>query len=97
MKKNTFTFIVNFRGGTYCTQVQSKNVYASIPEWIRKIKQEKTQIKYLGEITIAELEIESKNIDEIPIALFGLDNIWFAHYTTRKGSFHINIVKTDSK
>lgn len=90
-----FTFIANFRGGTYCTQVQAADVYKSIPEWIRKIKKEQDQIQYLGNKIIEELKKEAKDENNEPVLLNGLQNVWFISYSTTKGSFHINIVQTD--
>lgn len=92
-----FTFIVNFRGGTYCTQVQAPNIDRSIHEWIKQIKREKDQILYLGDKIIEELKKDVKNEINEPTPLNGLKNIWFTSFSTKQGSFHINIVQTDIK
>lgn len=91
----TYTFVVNFRGGTYCAQVKASNVNDSILRWIVKINTEKGQIKYLGDKVIEDLKKEAANKDFRPVALKGLENIWYVNYGTRKGSFHINIIQTD--
>lgn len=93
----TFTFIVNFRGGTYCTQVHASEVVKSIHKWIEQITKEKDQIQYLGDKIIEELKKEAGNVDNKPVPLNELKNIWFTKYTTKKGSFHINIIQTDLK
>ena len=90
-----FTFIVEFRGGTYCTQVLAKDVYKSVLEWIKNIKINQSQIQYLGDKIIEELKIESKEKDNRPILLNGLKNTWHTIYSTKKGTFSINIVQTD--
>ena len=92
-----FTFIVNFRGGTYCTQVQAGDVTKSILEWIEKIKKEQDQIQYLGDKIIDELKKEAKDEDNEVVLLNGLKNTWYTQYSTRQGVFHINIVQTDVK
>ena len=94
-KKKTFTFIVAFRGGTYCTQVQAENVNKSILQWLNKIEIEQDQIQYLGNKVLEELKTMAKDDDDKPVPLIGLKNVWYTHYTTRKGSFGINIVQTD--
>ena len=91
----TYTFITNYRGGIYCTQVKAENVFKSVFAWTQKIKTEKEEIKYLGDKIIKELEVLSKDQDHKPILLTGLKNIWFATYPTHQGIFSINIVQTD--
>ncbi|MBL7710705.1 MAG: hypothetical protein JNJ86_16665 [Chitinophagaceae bacterium] len=90
-----FTFIVNFRGGTYCSQVQATEVNRSTLEWIKQIEKVKDQIKYLGDKIIEELKKEAMNEDNNVTPLSGLKNIWFTLYSTKQGSFFINIVQTD--
>lgn len=94
-KLSTFTFIVDFRGGKYCTQVLAEDVYKSVRAWTEKLKKEKKEIEYLGDKTIKELEIESRNNDFQPVQLDGLKNIWSTGYLTKMGNFTVNIVKTD--
>ncbi len=90
-----FTFIVNFRGGTYCSQVQAREVNKSIFKWIKQIEKEQGQIKYLGDKIIEELKKEAIDENNETILLIGLKNIWHTIYSTRQGAFHINIVQTD--
>lgn len=92
-----FTFVVNFRGGTYCTQVTAPNIERSIHEWIKRIKKEKDQIQYIGDKIIEELENKAKDELTEPTPLNGLKNIWFAIFPTKKGSFHLNIIQTDTQ
>lgn len=90
-----FTFIVNFRGGIYCSQVQATEVNKSTIEWIKEIGKMKGEIKYLGDKIIEELKKESMNEDNKAAPLNGLKNIWFTLYSTKQGSFFINIAQTD--
>ena len=96
-KLATFTFIVDFRGGKYCTQVQAENVNDSVFAWINKIREEKAEIKYLGEKVIEDLMRESADEDYQPVLLNGLNNIWHTLYSTKQGIFSISIVKTTIK
>lgn len=95
-KESTFTFIVEFRGGTYCTQVKARNVNESINKWILKIKDEQTEIKHLGDKIIAELEKDLSEANNQPVLLKGLENTWCTSASTINGSFLINIVKTNT-
>ena len=95
--KHTFTFVVNFRGGTYCSQVLAKDINSSLKEWLNKIRTEKSEIKHLGENTLINLENEIRDNDTSPVALTGLHNIWFTILSSKMGPFHINIIQTDIK
>ncbi len=92
----TYTFVVEFRGGTYCTQVQAINVDKAIVAWTEKLKVEKSEIKQLGDKTIGEIIILSEDEDHKPIPLTNLVNIWFTNYPTNQGSFSVNIIQTDT-
>lgn len=91
-----FTYIVQFREGTYCTQVSATNVEESMTKWVEKINDEKKEIKYLGKKTLEDLEHQINLNEYPPTQLRGLKNIWFLCFTTKSGSFSINIVKTSN-
>lgn len=95
-KLKTFTFIADYRGGTYCTQVQAETINKSVRKWTEKLKVEIEEIQYLGYKIIEELEAVSKDKDNQPTPLKGLKNVWCANYTTRQGSFSINIIQTQT-
>ena len=42
-----FTIIAEFRGGTYCSQVYSEDVYSAQKEWINCLERDKKEIKFL--------------------------------------------------
>lgn len=96
-KNCTFTFIAEFRGGTYCTQVEAETIEESIKLWILKIKEEIGEIKHLGDKTITALEMDLNDTDNKPVLLKGLKNIWYTIASTKKGVFQINIVKTNTQ
>ncbi len=92
---HTFSYIVEFRGGTYCSQVQAEDLNGSLQNWLARIGDEQAEIRHLDEKTLEEVANIVKNEDEIPIMLRGLKNIWFMYIPTSKGAFNINIVQTD--
>jgi hypothetical protein len=47
-----YTYIMEFRGGTYTTQVKSYDLETSIQDWTEKIYNERKQIDHLGLKTI---------------------------------------------
>ena len=86
---------MEFKGGTYCSQVVSKDVKESLQFWLSTIREQKSEIKYLGEKIWEEIANVIKDEDYQPVMLQGLKNIWCMHIPTRKGSININIVQTD--
>jgi hypothetical protein len=92
---HTFSYIVEFRGGTYCCQVTSKDLKNSLQSWLTKIKEQKEEIKFLGDGTLKEIAAIVEGDDYQPVMLKGLKNIWFMHIPTAQGGLHINVVKTD--
>lgn len=89
-----YTFIAEFRDGTYCSQVEANNLASATKYWIEKLKIEKKGIKFLGNKIINQLEILSENDDYKPTNIDQLQNVWFQYLPTSKGSFFVNIVKT---
>jgi len=91
----TFSYIVEFRGGTYCSQVTSKDLKNSLQSWLAKINEQKAGIKFLENGALKEIEKIIADDDYRPIMLNGLKNIWFMHIPTTQGDLRLNIVKTD--
>ena len=73
----------------------SKDLETSLDEWYKKIKTERSEIKYLGEKTVLEISNIIRSKDHSPVLLDGLRNIWYMYLPTKKGSMHMTIVQTD--
>lgn len=91
----TFSYIVEYRGGTYCSQVKSNNLQDSLQSWFEKINEQKAEIKFLGEGTLKEIADSIRKEEYKPVVLQGLKNVWFIHIPTRQGGLNISIVQTD--
>ena len=89
-----YTYIFEFRGGTYSSQVYAENLNLSVEKWIEKITEEKNEIKYLGKNTIKDLKLQVDNNVDSPTKLKGLKNIWYFRLTSKQGVLSINIIKT---
>lgn len=89
-KSFMFTFILEFRGGTYISQVDSTILSRAIIDWGEKLQS--IDIKYLG--LTGKTEILSMLNEAEPIALEGLKNAWFLSLSIRQGFLSVNIVKT---
>lgn len=85
-----FTFILEFRGGTYISQVHSTILSKAIIDWGEKLLT--IDIKYLG--LKGKTKILSILNEAEPIALDGLKNTWFLSLSIRQGFLFVNIIKT---
>ncbi len=89
---HTFTFIMEFKGGTYINQISAIDLRHAMIAWANKL--DTTQIKYLGERS----QIELVNIiqNELPIRISGLSNVWCFSVLLKVGFIIGNIVLTDA-
>jgi hypothetical protein len=92
--EKTFTFITDFRGGTYISQVKANDVDAAVFAWVEQLKVDKNAIKNLREKTIAQLYQEAKDQDHRLVALEGVKNVWCTSFATKTGFLLVNIVQT---
>ena len=91
---SVYTFILDYLGGTYISQVVSDDEYNARDLWIEKL--ETNEIQYFTEKDKQNI-ILSKFNDEHPILLKGLTNTWNFLISTKKGVGHVNFVKTCAK
>ena len=73
----------------------SKDLKNSLQAWLKKINEQREEIKFLGDRTLKEIADIIADDDYEPVMLKGLRNIWFMHVPTSQGGLHVNIVKTD--
>ncbi|HLM61438.1 MAG TPA: hypothetical protein VK308_11600 [Pyrinomonadaceae bacterium] len=85
-----YTFIMEYAGGTYVSQVNAENQKAACVLWAQNLKVD--EIYKFGEITKSQL-VEQMKAEE-PTALRGVINTWFISANLRGGSAYINLVRT---
>jgi hypothetical protein len=93
--KGTYTFVMEFRGGTYCSQLRAFDIEQALDKWTNKLTNDRAEIKYLTLDKLNEVKTEIKN-GERPRKLKGLKNIWFTSLLTTKDIIYVNIIKTDT-
>ncbi len=90
---NLYTFIMDFRGGTYIDQLTAPNENEAVLKWAKQLN-----VRYIGtktkQLFIKELperlkEFAPKPIDEIK-------NVWCFTYQFKTGYGIINIIKTSN-
>jgi hypothetical protein len=85
-----YTFILEFRGGTYVSQVFEKNLREATIVWSQNLN--KRGIKHLG--LKASYELRKLFEEESPQLIDGLINVWCYSAILKSGSILINIVGT---
>jgi hypothetical protein len=83
-----FTVILDYDGGTYIAQVRAATPLAALIVWEKQLTDED-----LSTWKIERRDIHSLLNDE-PIALKGVENIWCATTTSSVGLLLVNIVAT---
>jgi hypothetical protein len=85
-----YTFLVEYRGGTYISQLPCDTLDKSISEWSKTLVAE--NIKYLGPLMKKEIAILLK--DEEPVKIKGVNNVWLLMLCLKTGTMLIHIIKT---
>lgn len=87
-----YTFIMDYRGGTYISQVNSSSVETACVNWANNLKV--SEIEGFGKSGKEQLIEQMKT--ETPVLLNGLTNAWCASAFLRKGTALINIIQTEN-
>lgn len=83
-----YTFVFEFKGGTYLSQVSAKSIGEAIRCWAEEINID--EIKFMGHASKNELINLSDSLE--PILINGMDNVWCVSGLLRSGFFMANIV-----
>lgn len=85
-----YTFVIEYRKGTYIQQLLADDLTASINLWISQINQ--FDIPDLG--TEEKAILEKEIINEKPTRIQGVDNVWCMFLKIKKTHLLVNIIKT---
>lgn len=92
-KKSLFTFVVEFRKGTYVSQVRSTGVSEALRNWADKVDTKTIKNLDVKTLSFIREQVSSREFDK-PTKIAGIRNTWFTILLTKKGAFYISIVKT---
>jgi len=92
--ENLYTWIVEFRGGTYISQIYAASVEDSIQGWLKEQAENPGQIRWLGAKSLREVKTGFRQEYSRPVLLHGMQNAWYTAVLSRMGAMHINIVQT---
>lgn len=91
-----FTFIVDYRGGTYVSQVTAPDVEAAVLAWAAQLEIEAIPgLKPKHKTKLERQLAQDFAVDDRPVRLDGLDNAWFTSILVRNKCMYINIVQTE--
>jgi hypothetical protein len=88
-----YTIVMDYRGGTYISQIWAENIDTACKLWAENINIEAIQFfkQKLKNRLITEI------VNEKPIKSDGAVNVWFVLAKLNNFFAHINIIKTDAK
>ena len=87
MKKgNLYTFIMDYLGGTYISQVDAENAEQAMEAWIKTLVVE--EVEHFSETDRKKIIRVGFHEDE-PGLLTGIKNVWHFTVETKKGFAHI--------
>jgi hypothetical protein len=89
-----YSFIMDFRGGTYISQTTAPNLNKSVELWAKNLN---TEILYLGDKSKKQLIADIPELidEEEFVNIDTMKNIWFGMYRFKTGLAKIHIIKTD--
>jgi hypothetical protein len=96
MSKELFTFIMEWNGGTYVSQVEANHIEHAINEWLINLDLEMLSWKQ-SDIDIINEERGGDFPLSYPVALDGLFNVWCFSPNIKDILAIVNIVKTVRK
>jgi len=87
MKK--YTFIAEYRGGTYISQYVTLSIENALVEWVNNLDS-----KYFSHHKKKLLRKEIVDVDFPPLPIDGVDKVWCGCYLSGKYFLLLNIIET---
>ena len=87
MKK--YTFIAEYRGGTYISQCIALDLKAALLIWVNNLDK-----RFFSAHKKQMLQDEISDIDFFPVPINGIDKVWCRSYLSGKYFLLLNIVET---
>ena len=87
----TYTFIMDYLGGTYISQVEAIDKEQARNIWIKKLA-----VNEIESFTIQDKEeiLKHNFSDEDIIPIKEMKSVWFFMVKTKNGNGYVNIIKT---
>jgi len=91
---NTFSFVMEYKGGTYVSQMvsNSNDMHQVCKDWAETL--DTKGIGHMGKKIKKLLVYQIQAEDNKPVLLVGLVNVWFIHLMIKGKGVYINIIPT---
>ena len=86
-----YTFILDYRGGTYVAQISAAHENEALSEWVSQLHSNNIADAVSQEVAVA-FEGEAEDLCQLQ----GLIGVWYACAGSGKGRAELNIVRTAS-
>jgi len=94
-RMSVYTFIMDYDGGTYVSQVRSSSPIGAARKWAQSF--DTRGVEGIGEASKLQMVNELNSGFEEPVPLEGMLNTWCIHFVLRGKSALVNFVKTDTE
>lgn len=89
-----YSFILEYKGGTYCKQVEAGSVNEALEEWCTSLGSEEDFDENMKAQVVSEMELCKKEGDSAIVPLEGVVNMWCGTFLINEVPGLLNIVKT---
>ena len=90
MSHRLYTFVLDYRGGTYIGQASGDSVTTALSQWISKISHEE-----IAKWGITQNELSEIARSDRPVPLDDCINVWCLSGSTKGGLALINVIATE--
>ncbi len=73
-----YTVVVDYKGGTYLAQLRARSRAHAMREWVRRIQKDEEIVRQFTLRALRRLETVDWKIEERPVNVAGLVNVWCA-------------------
>jgi len=85
----TYTFIAEYKGGTYISQYMAHSLVEALPLWVIGLDK-----KIFSKVKKEKILSEVNNSDLLPIPLKEVHSVWCSTFLSNKSFLLLNIVET---
>ena len=85
-----FTFIVEYRGGTYISQYMAPSIIEAFRIWAKNLDLQNFPEKEKNKI----LKILDEDLEDLPTPIDEVDNVWHHLFIVYRRTYFINVVET---
>ncbi|MCA9623018.1 MAG: hypothetical protein KC731_28560, partial [Myxococcales bacterium] len=89
----TFTIVLDYRGGTYVSQVRARSAVAAVAAWARGLGED--GVPFIGPATAAQIATDLQDSDLVPLS--GVVSVWATSFIARGKFALLNVIQTEER